>query len=271
MTMLTLESLNNSIEQCDQWLLRHPTETMLGYTDRLLVRLLYPIEGGHSDVQEIIDKKEEIFGGLNTLASIDRLPLPDMIILLWAFEKIEEKELPEWRHVLEPIVRSWAGSLELPEPHYSAAMHWANLIGWCDDWESGETPPYALFRMYHYTHLVYYATDYGSRTIASADMPEIDKELREKWQKYATNSDLIAEILLVYLAFEPLDKSICIDVANALLPLQQENGSFIVTGGDHKHHHHSSCVAWLALSRLRDVLTEEDLRNHKPTAAISAA
>ena len=248
--------LTTGADRALAWLRANPPDSILSISDRLLLWTLAPTEGELAELAEyeedltLISAEQEEAGELH-------LDLPGLLIILWALERFHGQPRRPLRATLEAPTRAWAAAVASePEPLRSAGLYWVREVGWWDaPLAPGPEPADPLLWLYHHTHLVYYATDYGRRPAPSDQLERSAAALTRAADAALDNADLLGEVLLALLALEPRDDARCQALADRLLQAQRPDGRFTVPDaeGDFDVEHHATCVAWLALTRLHIV------------------
>ena len=180
-------------------------------------------------------------------------------LVLLALLKEEGVETEQCRRVIEPILpiarqrtSSWG------EPFKSTFLYWQERAGLGTMSTVGPDPNDELLKLYHTTHRVLFAGNYGRQPVQRAPFAEALRACEPTLDRHPENGDALAEILLVETMLVPRDENQCNVLRARLGALQSPDGSISMPRATSSEAvHHAACVAALA----------EKLFNFPPSAA----
>ncbi|MCO4745215.1 MAG: hypothetical protein KC912_10545 [Proteobacteria bacterium] len=246
-------AIQGAIAHADAWLANHECDSVVSLCDRLLVRTLLPDgAGSQRDLAWLLDQRDRLLSVARHQAEAEELHLdaPALLVAVWAYP-ILGRPVPQLMALMEPLVRAVLLQIEsVPEPQRSAFSYWARLCGYVDDFTSGPEPVDWVASVYHDTHLVFYATDYGQRQVPHAGLTVSWGRLLRAADTPAANGDMLAEILMAGLSLDGVPAEVFDRISGRLLEHQTAAGDFGAACDDFDQRHHATCAAWLALSRL---------------------
>jgi hypothetical protein len=254
-TSLTLlRRVDESLTRVEGWFSKSICDSVVSLSDRLLARASFP-NGAHAeqDLRDLLAQHDLLTEVAAHQADAGELHLdaPALLVPLWAWPR-QGEPADALRRILEPAVRSMLAQQDaLPEPARSAFTYWAHLTGFAATFEPGPHPEQELASLYHDTHLVFYATEYGKRSAPRSSLPGVTERLEDVMRRDGVTADLLAEALVALLALTPARPEVTQRLVERLLEKQRVDGDFGAPEDDFDQRHHATCAAWLGLSRWR--------------------
>jgi hypothetical protein len=229
----------------EKWLESHPPQSFLSYVDRLLIATV----GNLPERKSLISKSQEAQLHVVELAKNDLLlqQITNVLILLTLFQEegIASDECKEVVKQILPVASQTACAWF--EPFKSTYFYWLGRSGMGQSFPVGPDPGHHLLRLYHATHRVLFAGDYGLKAVPRESYGNSLRECESVLSQHSSNADAVAEVLLAEAMLIPRDEERCNSLRFRLAALQLEDGSFSMPGGASPDAiHHACCVALLA-------------------------
>lgn len=233
------------VNALEAWLARNQPQTLLAYVDRLLVATVGNLE----------ERSALVAHGSKWLAKIEELSSKGVLLTritdaLVAMSLLDEESVPteRCRRAVTPFIHdavhhasSWA------EPFKSVFSYWLVRAGMGHPLMIGSDPDNDLLRLYHTTHRIFYAADYGLFAVPRASFAEAICACQPFLDRLQNNGDVLAEMLLAEAMLVPRDQAQCSQLRKRLGAMQFEDGSIMMPpGATPEAVHHAACITFLA-------------------------
>jgi hypothetical protein len=226
---------DSALRRAEAWLEAHPPDSLLSFSDRLLLRVLVP-RSAPADRARLRRQSGVMVRACLTLARRGDLihDATAALIILWALRRLR---VPTVRLAAAIRASDLSPMLSAPEPYRSTFGYWARRAGLALDGEAGPPPRDPRLRAYHALHAIFFASDYGERRVS---LPRVRLAV-------AGDADLLAETALAALALGR-DPSALV---RRLVAAQSRDGSFSpAPRASFDRRHHATCAAALILHRV---------------------
>lgn len=237
-----------------------PPLTLLAHADRLLLASVAdPLDeraallsraGGIVAHARALDEGSALFGELTTL-----------LVLTALYVENGAPAGEELRVFLAPFCLAARATVEArAEPERSVFLHWQQRANLGKAFTVGPAPRDDVVALYHWVHVVFYATHYGARPLPTTKGAEAERghaaliNARAVLSRIADpNADCVAEVLLANECIRPVDTALRDALRASLGAMQQPDGTLdMPDDADPEARHHAMVVAALALALAGD-------------------
>lgn len=236
-----------------------PPRTLLAHADRMLLAsvadplderaLLLSRAPGILEHARALADGGAIFGELTTL-----------LVLTALYVEHESPVGEELRVFLAPFCLAARQTAEArAEPERSVFLHWQERAKLGKPFQVGQAPADDVVALYHWAHVVFYATHYGAMPASSKDTRHLAAHAaltnaRALLSRIdAPNADCVAEVVLANECVRPVDVALRGALHRSLGNVQQADGTLdMPDDADPEARHHAMVVTALALALAGD-------------------
>jgi hypothetical protein len=227
------------------WLEAHPPQNLLTYVDRLLIATV----GNFRERSSLLAKGEEELAYVIELEKNGTIlkQITNVLVLLTLLRE-EGIETEEYRHAIQSsLVTAREYAFSWWEPFRSTFFSWLYRSGLGQSLPVGPDPWIEILRLYHTTHRILFAGDYGRKAVPRAPFDEALRACDSIFDRNPRNGDALGEMLLVEAMLIPRNEQRCEMLRSRLEGLQSPDGSIAMpSSATAEGIHHAACVALLA-------------------------
>lgn len=236
-----------------------PPRTLLAHADRML---LASVADPLDERALLLSRAPSILEHAKALADGGAIfgELTTLLVLTALYVEHKSPVGEQLRIFLAPFCLAARQTAEArAEPERSVFLHWQERAKLGKPFQVGPAPVDDVIALYHWAHVVFYATRYGAMPAASKDTCHLATHAaltnaRALLSRIAdANADCIAEVLLANECVHPVDAVLRSALYRALGNMQQADGTLdMPDDADPEARHHALVVAALALALAGD-------------------